>query len=92
MRGDMFLFDNVVHAFDLTEENVAGARINSGHNHGDLVEGLAKSYSSPVNPFDTELKGHAITPERAYRYMFERSEIDMAVAQTVPLFAYFKDG
>jgi|SRR6185437_5283991 len=92
MRGDMFLFDNVVHAFDLTSENVAGSRVNSGHDHADLVERLAGSYASRLNAKNPVIKGTAITPERAYEYLFENSEIDMAVAQTVPLFAYFKDG
>jgi predicted TIM-barrel fold metal-dependent hydrolase len=92
MRGDMFVFDNVVHAFDLTEENVAGSRVSSGYDHAVLVERLAGSYGSKINPANPKLKGTAMTPERAYEYMFANSQIDMAVAQTVPLFAYFKDG
>jgi uncharacterized protein len=92
MRGDMFLFDNVVHAFDLTDENVAGSRVNSGYDHAVLTENLAHAYSSPLCGPNPKLKGTAITPERAYEYLFAKSEIDMAVAQTVPMFAYFKDG
>lgn len=92
MRGDMFLFDNVVHAFDLSEENVAGARVQSGYDHGDLVVNLARSYGSRLSPPSSSIKGQVITPERAYEYLFANSQIDMAVAQTVPLFAYFKDG
>jgi uncharacterized protein len=91
MRGDMFIFDSVIHAFDLTDENVAGARVKSGYHHGELVATLAKAYSkgTPANP---RMNGYAVTPALAYEYMFEKSQIDMAVAQTVPQFAYFKDG
>src|SRR6266404_1602557 len=92
MRGDFFIFDNVVHAFDLTEPNVAGARVTSGYDHADLIVGAARAYSSQLNPFNPTLKGHAMTPEIAHAYLFENSQIDMAVAQTVPLYAYFKDG
>lgn len=92
MRGDMFIFDNVVHAFDLTDENTAGARVDSGYNHADLVTALAKSYASAYNGYNQVAKGTAITPQRAHDYLFESSQIDMVMAQTVPLFAYFKDG
>jgi uncharacterized protein len=92
MRGDFFLFDNVVHAFDLTTENAAGARVHSGYDPADLVVGLAKSYASGVNGINGQMKGYAITPQVAYDYLFRDSEIDMAMAQTVPLYAYFRDG
>jgi predicted TIM-barrel fold metal-dependent hydrolase len=92
MRGDMFIFDNVVHAFDLSPANVAGARVKSGYDHADLVERLARSYASGINAANPSMKGHVISAQRAYDYMFTDSQIDMAVAQTVPLFAYFKDG
>lgn len=92
MRGNTFIFDNVVHAFDLTEENVGGARVDSGHDHADLVVRLAKSYASRLNDINPRIKGAAITPETAFEYLFEKSQIDMAMAQTVPLFAYFKEG
>lgn len=92
MRGDMFLFDNVVHAFDVSAENVAGARVDSGYDHGDLVVKLAKSYANRLSAESSSIKGQVMSPERAYEYLFENSQIDMAVAQTVPLFAYFKDG
>lgn len=92
MRGNTFIFDNVVHAFDLTPDNIAGGRVRSGHDHGDLVVRLAKSYASHVNDVNPEMKGVAITPQSAFEYLFERSEIDMAMAQTVPLFAYFRHG
>lgn len=92
MRGDIFVFDNVVHAFDLTRENAAGARVTLGYDPADLVVGWASGFGSAVNGVNPELKGVYMDPERAYQYMFEDTEIDMAVAQTVPLFAYFKDG
>jgi uncharacterized protein len=92
MRGDIFVFDNVVHAFDLTAENTAGARVDSGYDHADLVVRLAHSYGSRLNPANSRIKGYAMTPAMAYEYLFESSEIDMVMAQTVPLFAYFRDG
>jgi hypothetical protein len=92
MRDGMFIFDNVVHAFDLTPENAAGTRVRPGHDHSDLVEKLAGSYVTPLNGANAPLKGSAITAQRAYDYLIADSQIDMAVAQTVPLFAYFRDG
>ena len=53
---------------------------------------MARSYASGLNAINPQISGTAITPERAYEYLFASSQIDMAVAQTVPLYAYFKDG
>ena len=73
MRGDMFVFDNVVHAFDLTEENVAGSRVSSGYDHAVLVERLAGSYGSKINPANPN--------EYRYRGKWERMRVEFPECQ-----------
>jgi len=92
VRGDTFIFDNVVHAFDFTEENKEG-QVKTPYDPRDIFAGLTYMVDSPLNPVNPDLKkGKTLTPKAGYDYMFNGTEVDMCVAQTVPLFAYFKDG
>lgn len=86
MIGDMFVFDNVVHMFDNTDENVIDpiARNN--------LEKLHKRYSHEGTAEHADFGERKSSIDQALRVLFEDSQTDMAMAQTVPLFGWWKDG
>ena len=83
MRDGMFIFDNVVHAFDLTTENAAGTRVRPGHDHSDLVVKLAASYGTARNGVNAPIKGSAITAQRAYQANAQTIKTQDSVLQTL---------
>jgi predicted TIM-barrel fold metal-dependent hydrolase len=88
MKNGMFVFDNVVHMFDNRESNMGP---NGHHTAGNLA-GFGKVFSNSVYPTWENFLGEALSVEDAGRILFEESDTDMAVAQTVPLFGWWKDG
>lgn len=83
MRGDMFIFDNVVHMYDNRADNV----INPV-----AMDYMAKRFSvSGALAWDTH-RGRATQVDDALRFLFDEADTDMAVAQTVPLFSYWREG
>lgn len=89
MYDDYFIFDNVVHMFDNRPSNKLG---EEGKKIVDAIWGAAKLYSKgPYLAHPTFGDGY-IKPEEAHRVLFEDSDTDMAVAQTVPLMGWFKEG
>jgi uncharacterized protein len=89
MRDGMFILDNVVHMYDNTETNVVageGARVA-----GNLY-GFAQVLSTPQYPAKEQFLGDKLDVEEAARLLFEESQTDMAMAQTVPLFGWWRDG
>ena len=89
MKNDYFVFDNAIHMYKLTEANM-------DHLHGAkkstnaLVE-YAKMYSKPGYPYD-DISGRELSVEDAYRLMFDESDTDIAMAQTVPSHGGWKLG
>ena len=88
MKDGMFVFDNVVHMFDNRESNMGP---NGHHTAGNLA-GFGKVFSNSEYPTWEKFLGEAMSVEDAGRILFEESDTDMAVAQTVPLFGWWKDG
>lgn len=89
MYDDYFIFDNVVHMFDNRESNLLPGgdqvvRNIEGHHSGGYHNGEA---TLPPN-FATR----RTDIDEALAYLFETSSTDMAMAQAVPLFGYWKDG
>ena len=58
----------------------------------DSIWGAAKLFSNNQYIAYPNYDKEYIRPEEAYRIMFEESDTDMAVAQTVPLMGWFKEG
>jgi predicted TIM-barrel fold metal-dependent hydrolase len=84
----MFIFDNVVHMYDNKPDNLNPQGVKTARNligMGDLFSN--KKYPSNDHFFDQEL-----SVEEAGRILFEESDTDIAMAQTVPLFGWWKDG
>lgn len=86
MIGDIFVFDNVVHMFDNSDENVIDPIAR------DNLERLHKRYSRPGTPEHADFGERKSSIDHALAVLFERSQTDMAMAQTVPLFGWWKDG
>lgn len=84
MNNGMFVFDNVIHMYDNTPDNVLDplAKNNLERFHrtfGDKKQG--------ANQFEG-----SVAIDDALRYLFEDSDTDMAMAQTVPLFGWWREG
>lgn len=86
MIGDIFVFDNVVHMFDNSDRNVIDPVAR------DNLERLHKRYSQPGSAEHDDFEGRTSTIDQALRILFAESQTDMAMAQTVPLFGWWKDG
>ena len=89
MYDDYFVFDNVIHMFDNRPSNKLG---EEGRKMVDSIWGAAKLFSNNQYIAYPDYDKEYIRPEEAYRIMFEESDTDMAVAQTVPLMGWFKEG
>jgi uncharacterized protein len=79
----MFVFDNVVHMYDNRSDNV--------------VDPVAMNYMekrfSMAGRLDVDSHaGRATAVDDAKRLLFEEAGLDMAMAQTVPLFSYWRQG
>ena len=86
MLNDMFVFDNVVHMFDNTTENVINPIAKNN------LERMHKRYSQVEAPEHADFTGHKTTVTQALRTLFDESCTDMAQAQTVPLFGFWREG
>jgi len=89
MKDGMFVFDAVVHAFDYRER----AMTNDDARNVKRVQGAAmrESERGPQRVAYGALDAPP-TPEWANRVLFEESDTDLAMVQTVPLFDGFPDG
>ncbi len=95
LRGEVFIFDNVVHMYDLSEENLA--RPDSGLDRlwhlkigrGRRPKGQERAYGGgdPIGGF-----ARRWTAEDLGKLLFEDSETDMAMAQAVVLYDVYKEG
>src|SRR5262245_43931777 len=89
MYDDYYIFDNVVHMFDNRPSNKLG---EEGGKIIDAIWGAAKLFSKGPYTAHPTFGNDYIEPHEAYRILFEESDTDMAVAQTVPLMGWFKEG
>lgn len=95
LNDDVFVFDNVVHMYDNSDDNLArpdGHR--DRHLHLGLAAGLrpwgndrAYGIEDPIGEF-----ARRWTAEDLGRMIFEESCVDMVMAQAVPLYDVYKDG
>lgn len=89
MRDGMFILDFVVHMYDNSKANVVDPYMSN------CILAAARGYSRPVDlpAPENDAWWAAIPVEEAGRLLFEDSQTDMAMAQTVPLMAGgWKDG
>jgi predicted TIM-barrel fold metal-dependent hydrolase len=91
MLQDHFIFDAVVHVYDLSDENLGSDR--SARLGRQSIVGLGETWRAPQNraDFGGDYE-RRFTPDDMRRLLFEQSDTDMAMAQAVPIFDWFKDG
>jgi predicted TIM-barrel fold metal-dependent hydrolase len=85
----MFIFDNVVHMYDNTAENVVAGE---GERVAGNLNGFGQLLSNEKYPAKEDFLGTELSIEEGHRLLFEESDTDMAMAQTVPLFGWWKKG
>lgn len=84
----MFIFDQVIHMFDNTDKNLNAG----GQKTAENLIGFGQVFSNAQYPAHDNFIGQELEIEEAHRILFEESETDMALAQTVPLFGWWKEG
>ncbi|MBU2663925.1 amidohydrolase [Actinoplanes bogorensis] len=89
MKDDFFVFDNAIHMYKLTEDNVDFQ--HGGIERTNALVEYAKKFSGPGYPYD-DITGRELAVEDAYRLMFDESDTDIAMAQTVPSHGGWKLG
>ncbi len=88
MYDGYFVFDNVVHMFDNRPSNAAG---EAGREMVNFIWGAGKLFSG--GPYKaSETFDSYMSVEEAHKILFEDADTDMAIAQTVPLYGWFKQG
>jgi uncharacterized protein len=86
--GDLFVFDSAIHIHDLSNENVRDD-VNEATSVRDHM--LSAPIKARPDAFDGMLNPARPTVEDAYRTIFVNSGTDMAMAQVVPLFDWYKN-
>lgn len=89
MIDDIFVFDNVIHVYDLSEDNLADAPAARNGRDSMLAIGGAlrwPGFEAGGMRFDKRW-----TPEEMYDLVFVQAPTDMAMAQVVPIFEWFDD-
>ena len=88
MKDGMFVFDQVVHMYDNKPSNM-------GPNGDKVVKsliGMGQVFSTDTLPANDHFIDEELSIEEAHRILFEESDTDIAMAQTVPLFGWWKEG
>jgi uncharacterized protein len=90
MKNGMLVFDSVVHVHDFRDEVMLNddARYLKGGFHAALDWSVQRDGHTVAH----EAVDHPPSHEWANRVLFEESDTDFAMVQTIPLFSLFKDG
>jgi predicted TIM-barrel fold metal-dependent hydrolase len=92
VKDGMFVFDSVVHTQDFTDRQIApgtdGANVVAHRTNQAAFNKLMASKGGPADKPDFY---DPVDPEWANRQLFEKSDTDIAMVQTVPLFGPWKD-
>ena len=83
MKDSYFVFDNVVHMYDNRPDNI--------------IDPTAMKYMqerfSMGGILDVDVHENSVTRiDDALRFLFDESDVDMVMAQTVPLLSYWREG
>ncbi|BBY23449.1 amidohydrolase family protein [Mycobacterium stomatepiae] len=98
LNNDVFVFDNVVHMYDLSDDNLIGAS-SSADRRGHLTIGSrmrgetdGTRSKTPTNPGIGHGYDRRWTVHDLARVVFADGITDMAMAQAVVLYDVYKDG
>jgi predicted TIM-barrel fold metal-dependent hydrolase len=91
--GDIFVFDNVIHLYDLSPQNIRMERADSVPSWKQSLEETARIRypGEPPNDDPNFDWARRWSVDEMYDLVFRRSPTDMAMAQTVPMFDWFAD-
>ena len=95
IEKDVFIFDNVVHMYDYSDENLKSKESDFDRQyHLNKVLGRRQRSENDIYSSWDPIQGFARkwTSEDLGKLLFEDSGTDMAMAQAVPLFDLYKDG
>lgn len=89
MIDDIFVFDNVIHVYDVSDDNLRdGPAAANGRDSMLAIGGGMRwpGFEAQGMRFDKRW-----TPEEMYDLVFVQAPTDMAMAQVVPIFEWFED-
>ncbi len=89
MKDGMFIFDSVIHAFDFRPSN---QRNEWAARQAGWITAAGQAMSSEKMPVNPKLSPVVLDDPSEAVELFKNSDTDMAMAQTVPLLHYWKDG
>ena len=86
----IFVFDNAIHCYDLSDENLRDDVSDARYSRDLLLAMGAGGRWAPYNDGTIEFR-RRWTVEELYEMVFVDAPTDMAMAQVVPIFDWFKD-
>ena len=95
LNGEVFVFDNAVHMYDLSDDNLKREDANLdrqwhlgiGSSRRPAGQDTEYGFADPAGSFARKW-----TSEDLGKYLFDDSSTDMAMAQGVPLYDVYHDG
>src|SRR5579885_3848345 len=90
MIDDIFVFDNVIHVYDLSDENLRQDRADAESGR-DSILAIGAAGRLPAYNASGQQFAKRWTREEIYDMVFVQAPTDMAMAQVVPIFDWFKD-
>src|SRR5688572_12491739 len=94
----MFIFDCVLHAYDVSDDNLLPkpgaelARAVSANGGGKNLPSIRQMAQGPDSETGFPHPYHRWTAEELYAIEFENTSVDVAMAQTIPVFDWFEHG
>lgn len=93
MIDDIFVFDNVIHIYDMSDDNLKRDNPSARRSREQILNSVGPRRpldSRRAFPDDFNWARHWAT-EEVYDLVFKSSPTDMAMAQVVPMFDWFED-
>jgi predicted TIM-barrel fold metal-dependent hydrolase len=93
MLNDIFVFDNVIHVYDLSDENVRMDRPDAlpARDQSIVYTDMLRWPGLPLHDDRSFSWARRWETEEMYDLVFRSSVTDMAMAQVVPMFDWYKD-
>ncbi len=93
MIDQTFIFDNVIHLYDLSQSNVRSDRADAQDARDHTLDEVSRLRWTgyPLHEDRSFDWGRRWGVEEMYDLVFQQAPTDMAMAQVVPMFDWFKD-
>lgn len=95
MIDDIFVFDNVIHVYDFSDENsrMEMPELHNWRTHWSKSVRRTRWETGPIGQFTPDFEWlRRFSNEEMYDMEFNLSPVDMAMAHAVPVFDWFKNG